>query len=225
MIVFKPKLNLKTFVALALVFFGVGFVSIIAIGYGTGSKSSSTLIGSDAPLNTDTPASDETKAETKSTTDTNASGSSTTTSSNAGSNPTSTYTAAATTPSSPKGGSPSTGGTVTPAPAPAPTPTPTPAPAPTYCGGQTTCYGRADLAAHATSSSCWGYIDNVMYNVSSLIASHSGGSSPIRAVCGGNIKAALSAAPGNSKHSSALRNTAGSTLWGYKIGYYDAAKP
>ncbi len=215
MIVFKPKLNLKTFVALALIFFGVGFVSIIAIGYSIGSNSSSTIVGSDTPLNTTT-----TGPNASSTNPANA-GTETKATSN--------YTAAATTPSSSKGGTPSTGGTVTPAPTPAPkptpAPTPAPAPAPTYCGGQTTCYGRADLSAHATSGSCWGYIGNVMYNVTNLIASHSGGPNPIKSVCGGNIGAALSAAPSNGKHRSAQSNTAGSTLWGYKIGYYDASKP
>lgn len=95
----------------------------------------------------------------------------------------------------------------------------------TYCGGQTSCYGKTELAQHSTSDSCWGYIDNVMYDVTPLINSHSGRSGPIIAVCGGDIGAALNAAPGNSKHRSASSNKAGSTLWGYKIGYYDAAKP
>lgn len=224
MIVFKPKLNLKTFVALALIFFGVGFVSIIAIGYSIGGNSSSTVVDLVTPLNTAATGTNasQAEAETKDTATTNS-----TNPANAGTDTkaTSNYTAAATTPSSPKGGTPSTGGTITPAPTPAPKPTPAPAPAPTYCGGKTTCYGRADLSAHATSGSCWGYIDNVMYNVTNLIASHSGGPNPIKSVCGGNIGAALSAAPSNGKHLSAQSNTAGSTLWGYKIGYYDASKP
>jgi hypothetical protein len=64
-----------------------------------------------------------------------------------------------------------------------------------------------------------------MYNVSSLVSSHSGGAGPISAVCGGDIGAALGNAPSNGKHRSAQRNTSGTTLWGYKNGYFDASKP
>jgi hypothetical protein len=148
------KINLKTFVALALIFLAVGFVGILAIGF-TSEKESKTVSTEKTP---------------PSTTTTTVDGS-------------------------------------------------------TSCNGQATCYGKADLAAHASSNSCWGYIDNVMYDVTPLIKSHTGGTGPIREVCGGDIGAFLNAAPQNNKHVSASSNAAGSTLWGYKIGYYDATKP
>lgn len=94
-----------------------------------------------------------------------------------------------------------------------------------YCNGQTTCYGKADLANHASADSCWGYIDNVMYDVTKLIENHTGGAGPIREVCGGDIGSFLDRAPQNKKHISANSNKAGSTLWAYKIGYYDPSKP
>jgi hypothetical protein len=147
------KINLKTFVGLALIFLFVGFIGIFAIGFTTEKKESAN-------------------------------------------------TAEQTT-----------------------TPSTTTADGSTYCNGQATCYGKADLAAHASASSCWGYIGNVMYDVTPLIKSHTGGSAPIREVCGGDIGAFLDAAPKNNKHASASSNTAGSTLWGYKIGYYDSNKP
>lgn len=98
----------------------------------------------------------------------------------------------------------------------------------TYCGGNTPCYSNSDLAAHASGGSCWGYITynglSSVYNIGSFAPNHSGGSSAITAACGGNIGPALTSAPGNVKHTSALKNTQ-ATLNGYRVGYYDAAKP
>ena len=219
MIAIHPHMNLQTFVAASLGATGFGFMVIVGVGFGFGLTQSNSVSPSSNVASTTVSRGNTnptTNTEWKATT------------------PESITTTTASTASTPSVSttSPKTSTTPTPTPKPTPTPTPppptpppTPPPAPTYCGGQTTCYGRADLAAHTTAASCWGYINNIMYNVTSLISSHSGGSSPIRAVCGGNIGAALGSAPGNSKHTSALRNSAGSTLWAYKIAYYDATKP
>jgi hypothetical protein len=78
---------------------------------------------------------------------------------------------------------------VTPKPAttqtPNPTPTPTPAPAPTptpvpVVEGYTT----AEVALHASESSCWSIVNGNVYDLTSYIPKHPGGSSKIIRICG-----------------------------------------
>lgn len=153
--------------------------------------------------------------------------------------------AAATPAPSPSSPTPAPSPTPTPAPAPAPTPAPTPAPAPaptpapapapapapTYCGGKTPCYGRGDLAAHASTSNCWGYNADIMFNLSGYAPSHPDGASKVlqAAICGKDISGVLGGGntpAGSHTHKSATRNnTASSQLLSAKVGYYDASKP
>ena len=52
-------------------------------------------------------------------------------------------------------------------------------PAPSKAG-----YTMADVKAHNTPTRCWTAIDGSVYDLTSWIASHPGGSSPIKALCG-----------------------------------------
>lgn len=119
----------------------------------------------------------------------------------------------------------------TPIPMPRPTPTPTPPPAPTYCGGKTPCYGRGDLAAHASTSNCWGFNIDIMFNLTGYAPSHPDGSNKVltTAACGKDISGILAgsvSSNGTQRHKNETRNnSASSQLLSAKVGYYDASKP
>lgn len=81
--------------------------------------------------------------------------------------------------------------TPTPTPTRAATPTPTPTPTPTRVATPTPTptvsksgYTMADVRANATPAKCWSAIDGNVYDLTRWIASHPGGASPIRALCG-----------------------------------------
>lgn len=102
-------------------------------------------------------------------------------------------------------------------------------PAVVYCSGLTPCYGPSTLALHAkVATDCWGYqtsgSNSTIYNLTGFAPRHSGGSGTIltAANCGHAID--WTGAPSNGKHTAAKSNTQ-ATLNGYKVGYYDAAKP
>ncbi len=67
--------------------------------------------------------------------------------------------------------------TPTPKPQPTPTPTPTPVDATTY-------YTRAEVSAHASTQSCWSIVNGKVYDLTSWISQHPGGSSAIKRMCG-----------------------------------------
>jgi hypothetical protein len=69
----------------------------------------------------------------------------------------------------------------TPIPTPTPTRVATPTPTPTVSKSG---YTMADVRANATPAKCWSAIDGNVYDLTSWIASHPGGASPIRALCG-----------------------------------------
>lgn len=120
-----------------------------------------------------------------------------------------------------------------------------PAPVPVYCGGKSPCYGRSDLAAHSSISSCWGWnkdwvIDITRYQPSHPVTRSSNSTSNLAnstATCNHDISAILAgsaAIPGYSKisgstthgHKAAtLNNDAASQLAAFRVGYYDPNKP
>jgi len=71
--------------------------------------------------------------------------------------------------------------TPTPTPTREATPTPTPTPTPTVSKSG---YTMADVRANATPAKCWSAIDGNVYDLTSWISSHPGGSSVIRSLCG-----------------------------------------
>lgn len=94
-----------------------------------------------------------------------------------------------------------------PAPVPMPTPVPTPTPAPT--GPKS--YTMAEVAKHKTQSDCWSAIDGSVYNLTTWIAEHPGGSDAIVSICGIDGSSAF-----NDQHSGERRPA--SDLAGFKIG-------
>ena len=82
----------------------------------------------------------------------------------------------------------------TPAPKPSTTPTPTPAPAPApqpQCGSGGSCTA-AQVATHNSRTNCWVIHSSKVYNVTSYVSKHPGGSSMFNAnTCGKNITAYL----------------------------------
>lgn len=112
--------------------------------------------------------------------------------------------------------------------------------APVYCGGLTPCYGPNDLAAHASPGNCWGWNLTWVINITTYRPNHPGGGSgsieSAAATCNHSIASVLAGSasiPGYSSggkstqnHQSVTKNnSAGSQLAGYRVGYYDAAKP
>jgi len=78
-----------------------------------------------------------------------------------------------------------------PTPAPAPTPAPNTAPTPTPTG-----YTIAQVKMHATATSCWSVVNNSVYNLTSWISAHPGGSQAILSLCGADGSAAFNAQHG-----------------------------
>lgn len=120
-----------------------------------------------------------------------------------------------------------------------------PAPVVVYCGGKTPCYGRSDLAAHASPSSCWGWngdwvIDITRYQPSHPVVRSASSTSNLAnssATCNHSITAILAgsaAIPGYAKssgstthgHTAATTNNgATSQLAAFRVGFYDPNKP
>ena len=74
------------------------------------------------------------------------------------------------------------------------TPTPTPSPTPTVAKSG---YTMADVRANATPAKCWSAIDGNVYDLTRWIASHPGGTSPIRSLCGTDGTTMFKAQHGN----------------------------
>ena len=69
---------------------------------------------------------------------------------------------------------------VNPTPTPTPVPTPTPTPTPS-----TPSYTAAQVATHSSSKDCWMIVDNKVYDATTYINSHPGGSAILQG-CGGD---------------------------------------
>ena len=86
------------------------------------------------------------------------------------------------------------------------TPTPTPTPTPTVAG-----YTMTQVKANNTAKSCWTVVDDYVYNLTSWINSHPGGSSAILFLCGTDGTSAFKSQHAN-QSKPAIR------LDGYKLG-------
>jgi cytochrome b involved in lipid metabolism len=72
-------------------------------------------------------------------------------------------------------------------------------------------YTLAEVATHNTSASCWTVVSGNVYNVTSWISAHPGGSSAIKGMCGVDASSAF-----NGQHGGQSRPV--SELAGFKIG-------
>jgi cytochrome b involved in lipid metabolism len=92
---------------------------------------------------------------------------------------------------------------------PKPTPTPTspePAPTPVVTG-----YTSAEVAIHASESSCWSIVNGIVYDLTSYISKHPGGSSKVLRICGKDGSSAFEGQHGGESKPERI-------LAGYKIG-------
>jgi hypothetical protein len=111
-----------------------------------------------------------------------------------------------------------------------------------YCSGLTPCYGQADMAAHATAGSCWGYNLTWVIDITSYAPHHKGGTgagslATAGSTCNMDIHSILTGAssiPGykdsggkttHGHNSSTTTNSSSSALKSYFKGYYDSSKP
>ena len=74
-------------------------------------------------------------------------------------------------------------------------------------------YNSADLARHATASSCWSAVGGNVYDLTQWISQHPGGSTVIKAICGKDGTASF-----NGQHAGESRPA--SDLARYKIGKF-----
>ena len=72
------------------------------------------------------------------------------------------------------------------------TPTPTPTPTKTTPKPTSKSYTAAQVATHKTGSDCWSIINKKVYNLTSYVSSHPGGSAVISAICGKDGTSAFS---------------------------------
>jgi cytochrome b involved in lipid metabolism len=52
-------------------------------------------------------------------------------------------------------------------------------------------YTSAQVASHNSGSSCWGVVNNIVYDLTSYVSSHPGGASAINALCGKDATSAF----------------------------------
>lgn len=88
-------------------------------------------------------------------------------------------------------------------------PTSTPKPSDTSAAAGT--YTAAEVAKHNSASSCWSVVNGNVYDLTSYVTSHPGGSSVIKAICGKDGTAAFSGQHGGAK-------TPTSVLASFKLG-------
>lgn len=88
--------------------------------------------------------------------------------------------------------------TITPEPTSTPTPTPTktttkPTPTPTKTTPKPTAktYTSAQVASHNSAASCWSVVSGSVYDLTSYVSSHPGGSSAINSLCGKDATSAF----------------------------------
>ena len=116
-------------------------------------------------------------------------------------------------------------------PTPSGPPNPDATPAPVYCGGKQPCYGKAALAQHATTSSCWAYNDTWMLNLTGYAPLHPNGPQYVvnDLFCGkdahGGLDGAVKIGYSHVHKSETINNQSNSILASYRVGYYDPAKP
>lgn len=109
---------------------------------------------------------------------------------------------------------PASSPTVATTPTPAPTPANNPAPAPTTPTNPVTVtpgYTAAEVALHSSASSCWSIVDGQVYDLTSYISRHPGGSSRILRICGKDGSSEFDDQHGGSSRPEQI-------LAGYKIG-------
>jgi hypothetical protein len=116
------------------------------------------------------------------------------------------------------------------------------APRATYCGGQTPCYGKSDLAAHSNVGNCWGYNIDWVINITQYAPHHKGGTSAgslesPTATCNHDLAPILNGSasiPGFKAQGGAVKhnhnagtknNAATNPLNSYFVGFYDPNKP
>jgi cytochrome b involved in lipid metabolism/uncharacterized membrane protein len=83
-------------------------------------------------------------------------------------------------------------GTIGETPTSTPKPTSTPTPTKTTPKPTTTTYTKAQVAKHSTKSDCWSIINKKVYNLTSYVSNHPGGSAVISAICGKDGTSAFS---------------------------------
>ena len=74
---------------------------------------------------------------------------------------------------------------------------------------QAASYTAADVATHNTAGDCWVIVNGNVYNLTSFIASHPGGPSPISSLCGLDGSASF-----NGQHSASTLNSVSNLLLG-----------
>lgn len=104
--------------------------------------------------------------------------------------------------------------TVTPAGNPAVTSTNANVSTNTHTAGNTSGYTLAQVGTHASAQDCWLLIDNKVYNVTSFINQHPGGSQMITNWCGQEATQAFNTQDGNGRHSGRAQQMLGSYFIG-----------
>lgn len=68
-------------------------------------------------------------------------------------------------------------------------------------------YTAAQVAAHATAGDCWSIVNGKVYDLTSWIAQHPGGPSPIKSMCGKDATAAFNAQHASTKAAQSMLAT------------------
>ncbi|HEY6737068.1 MAG TPA: hypothetical protein VI322_05115 [Candidatus Saccharimonadia bacterium] len=101
----------------------------------------------------------------------------------------------------------------------------------TYCGGKQPCYGKSQVAAHATAANCWGYNLDWVLNLTGYAPVHPNGPQYVAndLFCGKDVHGALTGAVAigyKHEHQAVTQdNGMGSILASYRVGYFDPDKP
>jgi hypothetical protein len=113
-----------------------------------------------------------------------------------------------------------------------------------YCSGQTPCYSTANLNAHSSLTDCWGYntstsssTNKSAYNLTNFnngwhksVVNILPGAPAATAICGAKdyapfISGTSLSGVGSHNHQTSTKQNTNGTMNGYRIGYYDPAKP
>ena len=97
--------------------------------------------------------------------------------------------------------------TLTPSSTPKPTKTPTKTPKPTTPAGSNNSFTLAGVQAHAKSSDCWSIVSGNIYNLTSWVSKHPGGSGVITSMCGVDASAAFNGKHGGQSNPVAVLGT------------------
>ncbi len=96
------------------------------------------------------------------------------------------------------GASVTSNGSVDSMPTPSEQPAPTPAPTSTDTSGSAKTYAMTEVATHKDGTSCWSTINGSVYDLTTWIPQHPGGSQAIAALCGKDGTAAFNGQHGGS---------------------------